>query len=65
MIKVICYNKERTWEDRNEAIRFYRQCAFSSEGSEQRRYVNILSDLYANKDLCVDDDEYFVKVYRF
>lgn len=43
-VKITCYGKTETME-RNEAIKFYRECADWSEGSERERYVNILFGL--------------------
>lgn len=44
MVKITCYNKTEMME-RQEAIRFYRECADNSEGSERERYVTILFGL--------------------
>lgn len=40
VVKVTCYNRTELME-RNEAIEFYKDCMFNSEGSEQDRYTNI------------------------
>ena len=44
MVKITCYGKTETME-RNEAMKFYRECADWSEGCERERYVNILFGL--------------------
>ena len=43
-VKITCYGKTGTME-RSEAMKFYRECADMSEGSERERYVNILFGL--------------------
>lgn len=44
IVEITCYGKTEMME-RNEAIRFYREGADCSEGSERERYVNILFGL--------------------
>lgn len=53
-IEVICYGKSRFYEKRTDAIRFFKECADCSEGSERERYLNILMDLYEGKTKCTD-----------
>ena len=43
-VKITCYGKTEITE-RSKAIKFYRDCADHSEGSERERYVNILFGL--------------------
>ena len=43
-VKITCYGVTSMME-RKEAIKFYRECADWSEGSERERYVNILFGL--------------------
>ena len=52
-VTIICYNQKET-RTRGEAIEFYKDCAMNSEGSEQKRYFNILMGLEAGKLLCTD-----------
>ena len=40
LVKIICYGKEQIME-RQEAIKFYLDCMYCSEGAERDRYVNI------------------------
>lgn len=44
LVKITCYRKTETME-RSKAMKFYRECADNSEGSERDRYVNILFGL--------------------
>ena len=53
-VKTICYGKERTFDDRQEAVDFYERCVMNSEGSERERYVEILIDLRCGKTICSD-----------
>ena len=48
------YGKDRTFDDRQEAIDFYEECVLGSEGSERARYVEILIDLRSGKTYCSD-----------
>ena len=48
------YGKDRTFDDRQEAIDFYEECVLGSEGSERDRYVEILIDLRSGKTYCSD-----------
>lgn len=56
-VKTICYGKERTFDDRQEAVDFYENCVMNSEGSERERYVEILIDLRSGKTICSDKEE--------
>ena len=53
MVTITCYGKKET-KERNEAMRFYKDCAENSEGHERNRYFNILMDLMDGKNLCSD-----------
>lgn len=44
-VKTVCYGKERTFDDRQEAVNFYENCLLNSEGSERERYLEILIGL--------------------
>ncbi len=44
MVQITCYGRTESME-RNKALKFYRDCADHSEGSERDRYVNILFGL--------------------
>ena len=43
-VKITCYGKTDVME-RNDAIKFYRDCMDHSEGCERERYVNIFLGL--------------------
>lgn len=43
-VKITCYGKTETME-RKAALKFYREAADCSEGSERERYVNIIFGL--------------------
>lgn len=51
-----CYGKEKEFNSREEAKKFYWEGALCSEGSEQSRYINILADLDAGKKYCTDGE---------
>ena len=53
-IVVCCYNRIEHWENRDNAIQFYRDACMHSEGAERERYVNIYFDLTSGKDVCTD-----------
>lgn len=53
-VKITCYGNTEIME-RNEAIKFYRECADHSEGSERERYVNILFGLMDGLNEVSDD----------
>ena len=54
MVKTICYGKEKVFETREEAVRFYSECACWSEGSEKERYMNIILDLLNGETVATD-----------
>lgn len=56
-VTTICYGKTETWKSRKEAIAFYTECFYCSEGSEHERYANILMDLQNGKTICRDGDD--------
>lgn len=54
LIITICYDKKTIWYSRNEAISFFLNCYFFSEGSEKARYEKILKELIEGKNECKD-----------
>lgn len=54
-IKTVCYNQEREWTSREEAMEFFFNGVICSEGSEQERYMTILIKLQAGLDICSDN----------
>lgn len=57
MIRTICYGEEKDFRDFADAFHFYLEAWAGSEGSEQERYSNILSNLQMGKTYCTDDAE--------
>ena len=54
MIKITCYGKTETWDDRKKAIDFYNEAVAWSDGCERERYMNILLGLYRGDMVCSD-----------
>lgn len=54
-IKITCYGKTETWENREKAKAFYFECMISSEGAERDRYVNIYTQLCLGYVECRDE----------
>ena len=52
-----CYGKEMEFNSRQEATDYFMQGLMCSEGSEQNRYANILSDLWCGRTYCTDDED--------
>lgn len=66
-ITVICYNRKHMFNSREKAIAFYEDAAYSSDGHEQERYLNILDGLkdgqyIVNDDYVLDGHEAVVDV---
>lgn len=53
-VKITCYGKTEIME-RSKAMKFYREAADWSEGSERERYVNILFGLMDGLNEVSDD----------
>ena len=51
----ICYNQREEWNDRQEAIKFFRDAMMNSEGSEHERYFKIWSELETGETICSDE----------
>ena len=54
MVTTICYGKEDKWETREEAMKYFTECACWSEGSEKERYMNIILDLLNGETVATD-----------
>lgn len=54
-VTCICYGQKQTFKSRSDAIRFFTECMFNSEGSERDRYCTIVEKLYRGEDMCSDD----------
>ena len=55
-VKVTCYGKEETWDERKEAIAFYMKAIAESEGSECERYTKIYTELLMGFSTCTDEE---------
>lgn len=53
-VTTICYNDEKKWNSRNDAVSFFKECYYASEGSERERYANILMQLSSGRKICKD-----------
>ena len=54
-IITICYGRKKEWKDINDAIIFFLDCYYSSEGNEKNRYEKILSKLFNGNTICSDE----------
>jgi len=53
-VTIICYD-EHTVMEREEAKAFYLEAIHNSDGAEQKRYMNIYTDLCNGESLCMDE----------
>lgn len=53
-VRITCYGKTETWDNRDEAAEFYVRAMAGSEGNEHERYARIFLDLTAGKSECSD-----------
>lgn len=56
LVKIKCYGEVRIVK-RNEAIQEFTECVLCSEGSEQGRYAQILSQLLSGYEYCYDEED--------
>ena len=56
-VTITCYGTTEVWDDRMEALRFYKQGAEECGGSESRRYANIVFQLMDGKTECSDVED--------
>ena len=56
-VTITCYGTTEVWDDRMEALRFYKQGAEECGGSESRRYANIVFQLMDGKTACSDTED--------
>ena len=54
-VTTICYGQAKEWENRWDAIDFFKEGAFVCDGSEKDRYTNILLKLLAGETVCTDE----------
>ena len=53
-VKTVCYGQERVWDSRKEAVKFFAEASFETEGSEKDRYMQIFLELMEGKEVCTD-----------
>ena len=53
-VTTICYGQKKDWDDRWEAVDFFREGAMACDGSEKDRYTTILLKLLAGETTCSD-----------
>ena len=56
-VTITCYGTTEVWDDRMEALRFYKQGAEECGGSESRRYANIVFQMMDGKTECSDTED--------
>jgi hypothetical protein len=56
-VTITCYGTTEVWDERIEALRFYKQGAEECEGAESRRYANIVFQLMEGKTVCTDEED--------
>lgn len=54
-ITTVCHNTTRTWEYREQAIRYFTMALYCTEGSEKERYTLIIDQLQAGWTYCSDE----------
>ncbi len=53
-VTTICYGQKKEWDDRWEAVDFFKEGAMACDGSEKDRYTTILLKLLAGETTCSD-----------
>lgn len=56
-VTITCYGKTTVWDDRMEALRFYKQGAEECDGAESARYARIVFQLLDGMSVCTDKEE--------
>lgn len=56
MYKCVCYGKIHSFKTKKEAVKFWKECALYSEGSERERYISILMQLDEGRKECNGDN---------
>ncbi len=54
-VRTICYGKTDVWDSRKEAIAHFEEGISMSEGSEQDRYVKIVTELKLGMEVATDE----------
>ena len=53
-VKITCYGVTKIWNDRQSAIKEFREGMMCCDGSERERYTNIYLQLISGYTECVD-----------
>ena len=53
-VTTICYGQKQEWEDRWEAVDFFKEGVMACDGAEKERYSNFLLKLLAGETECSD-----------
>ena len=53
-VTTICYGQKKEWDDRWEAVDFFKEGAMACDVSEKDRYTTILLKLLAGETTCSD-----------
>ena len=53
-VTTTCYGQKKEWDDRWEAVDFFKEGAMACDGSEKDRYTTILLKLLAGETTCSD-----------
>ena len=56
-VTITCYGETKVWDDRIEALRFFKQGAQECDGAESRRYANIVFQLMDGLSVCSDKED--------
>lgn len=56
-VTITCYGETKVWDDRMEALRFFKQGAQECDGAESRRYANIVFQLMDGLSVCSDKED--------
>ena len=54
-VTTICYGQKKVWDDRWEAVEFFKDGAVACDGSEKERCTTILLKLLAGEETCSDE----------
>ena len=55
-VTITCYSETKRWDDRIDALHFYKQGVAASEGCERERYMRIVLQLMEGRKVCTDEE---------
>ena len=55
-VTITCYGETKIWDDRIDALRFYKRGADVSECCERERYMRIVLQLMEGRKVCTDEE---------